>query len=46
MYNILVVGVNLDLVYVPYEVMPEFFEGVNNSKKFFIVNRVVKFGPY
>ena len=46
MCDIFVVGVNLDLVYVPHEVVLEFFKGVDNSKKFFIVDRVVKFGSY
>ena len=46
MCDILVVGINLNLVHVPYKVMPEFFKSVNNNKKFLVVNKVIKFGSY
>ena len=38
------VGIDFNLVYVFYKVISEFLKGVNNNKKFLIINQIIKFG--
>ena len=38
------VGINLNLIHIFYKIIFKFFKYVNNSKKSFIVNRIIKFG--
>lgn len=43
MCNVLVVGVDFDLMETSYKVVSELFEIVDNSKEFLIVNGVIEF---
>ena len=38
------VGINFNLMHIFYKIIFKFFKYVNDNKKFFIVNRIIKFG--